>query len=231
MDEVLEKARKRREELVDRRRKLQMQMAQVDGELKELESFFLVAVRFGAKDAIDTINAQDAAQQLASLAAQGPWSGTQWPGFQAEVVDGVTGRNAFIHGVVGVGAGGVAVPHGSKTKVIVNLARDIIRALGPLPARRILEMIDQSGAGEALIPGRDEKGRISYLSAVLSKDERFESDRDAGGYKLVEQEGPPPGPRLAGMKPQQEYYGRKVNPGAENAGDPDDLLKSRNPSS
>ena len=222
MDEVFEKASKRREELKDRRRKLQMQIAQVEAELRELESFFQVAVRFGAKATIDAVDAEDAAQQLSSFA--GPRSGTQWPGFQTETVNAVTGRNAFVHGVVGVGIGSVAVPHGSKTKVIVNLARDIIRMQGPLPARRILELIDQSGAGEALIPGRDEKGRISYLSAVLSKDERFESDRDAGGYKLVEPEGPPRNAGLAAA--QQEYYRRKVNPGAGNTGDADDLLKS-----
>ena len=217
MDEVFEKASKRREELKDRRRKLHMQIAQVEGELRELESFFQVAVRFGAKATIDAVTAEDAAQQLSSLAGPGPWL----PGVQAEIGGGGgVPLNAFVHGVIG------GVPHGSKTKVIVNMARDIIRAQGPLPARRILELIDQSGAGEALIPGRDEKGRISYLSAVLSKDERFESDRDAGGYKLVEPEGPPRSAGLATIRAQQEYYRRKVNPGAGNAGDVDDLLKS-----
>ena len=216
MDRVLERAAQRRDELLHRRRKLVEQITQVEGELKELDGFFSVAARFGAKEN----SMQDAARQLAGLAAGA------WPA--GEQAGGVP-LSAFVQGVQGV-------PHGSKTKAIVTMSREIISEHGALPARKILDMLDERGAGETLIPGRDVKGRISYLSAVLSKDEQFKSDRDAGGYTLAEAEGPQrpattvrrvdvrsfagPG-RRADLNP----YKQKVNPGAENTGDTDDLLK------
>ena len=222
MDQVLKRAEKHRDELVQRRKKLSEQLALIDRELNDLDGFFAVAARFGSKEE----SMQDAARQLASLAFN------QWPG------PGEQAKGVPLNGLI---AGAQSLPHGSKTKVIVNLARELIKLHGPMSARRILELIDKHGQGEALIPGRDEKGRTSYLSAVLSKDGRFESDRDAGGYKLAEPEGPQlpfsvggsggigriaeiRGGVSPGRKPQQNPYRQKVNPGAENTGDADDLV-------
>ncbi|MFP3541031.1 hypothetical protein, partial [Pseudomonas sp. SIMBA_044] len=81
------------------------------------------------------------------------------------------------------------VPHGSKRKIITDSAREIIRDHGPASARRILEFLDAKGIG-AVVPGRDDKQRVGYVSAVLSRDPMFTSDRDLGGYMLTE-EAPP----------------------------------------
>lgn len=178
MDEVFERASKRRSQLQDARRKLRTQLEEVDAELKELDGFFNVAARFGGKEPSSLREAP-----VKSSAFVGP---RQWPEVHpAQPWPGDKGSS-----LSNMIAGAHAVPHGSKTRLIVHLARDIVKAHGALPARRILELLDQIGAGETLIPGRDIKGRISYLSAVLSKDERFKSDRDAGGYMLAEEETP-----------------------------------------
>jgi hypothetical protein len=176
MDDIFERASKKRDDLQVRRRRLAAALAEVEVELKEIDSFFAVASRLGANipSQTETIASDDSPVSAANLGrVLAAWS------------HGTTA-------VSGVAAKG-AVPHGAKTRLIVDSARDILRQHGTgLPARRILELMDRKGVGQVLVRGgRDDKSRIAYLSAVLSRDATFKSDRDAGGYVLAEEEAPP----------------------------------------
>lgn len=161
--DILDRATSRRAFLQDRRRRLLAQLEGVDAELRDLEGFFKVAASL-----------QDGPPKPPFGGSRFPDPAKAWP----------------FPGTASIGTeiNPLTVAHGSKTRYIVNSARKIIKQHGALPARRILQMLDDQGLGSVLIPGKDEKGRVSYLSAVLSKDDRFASDRDAGGYILVEAE-------------------------------------------
>lgn len=75
--------------------------------------------------------------------------------------------------------------YGAKKEQIVAFARNAIREHGAMPASRILELLDSAGLG-TMVGGQDQRGRISNLSATLSRDDRFVSDRNAGGYVYKE---------------------------------------------
>ena len=81
----------------------------------------------------------------------------------------------------------VNLAQGNKAHAIAKEAIEIIRRHGPQTARGVLELMDANGLGNLVSPDKDKSARISYVSSVLSKDERFASDREKGGYVLVEQ--------------------------------------------
>ncbi|KVO21398.1 hypothetical protein WJ74_02880 [Burkholderia ubonensis] len=80
-----------------------------------------------------------------------------------------------------------ALAQGNKSQMIARQAMEIIKQHGPQTARGVLKLMDENGLGELVSPDKDINARISYVSSVLSKDERFASDREKGGYVLVEQ--------------------------------------------
>lgn len=178
MDDILERAAERMKELEARQRKLQTMLADVERELAQFENFFAVASKLGAGTPAMTLMGTTAAE-----AANATRTVAVWP---------PQGRSDSWENFTRVAAGAT---HGSKSRVIAEAAIKIISERGPLSSRKILEALDEKGIGQTLVPGRDEKGRIGYLSAVLSKDERFVSDRDAGGYIVVapKEETPPTG--------------------------------------
>ena len=77
----------------------------------------------------------------------------------------------------------------SKKDRIAAAAAEIITKNGPKPTRDLLPLIEASGV---LIGGGD---KLQALSAVLSRDDRFKTDRAAGGWVLLQphKEEPPQG--------------------------------------
>lgn len=75
--------------------------------------------------------------------------------------------------------------YGSKKRTIVEFSRDAIKKHGPMPASRIVQLMDEAGIG-SVVGGKDSRSRASNLSAILSRDDHFYSDREAGGYRYKE---------------------------------------------
>jgi hypothetical protein len=199
MNEVFEKASERRKALHARRQKLVEQLMAVEQELKEIENFFAVAAKFGGEpppvaddtgvrtpvgvmypNGAVTVHVAPAAAAAAAFPAKGL---LHILGEQTSPAD-VGGMVAPPGQRMGFGFG--MVPP-SKRKEIVELTRQIIHERGPMTARRILQYLDAKGVGQQLVSGRDEKARVSYLSAVLSRDPMFVSNREMGGYMLKEE--------------------------------------------
>ncbi|REF02463.1 hypothetical protein [Cupriavidus plantarum] len=166
MDDIIKKAYERRDGLSRRRDALRSELEAIESELRELEGFFSVAERYGA------------VRPRVVIRKSGEMPRTIWPERQSiEEWAALTANQ---------------IRFGEKTKAIAEQAAEIIKREGAMTSRRILEAMDAQGSG-SLIPGREPKARISYLSAILSKDERFRSDKDLGGYVLKENTPPDEG--------------------------------------
>lgn len=183
--DMLERARARQDKLRAAKDRLEKELsalgkriAEINSELAAMGSFFEVAAKLS----------DEASSPVQRGLPAFPFRGRP----RSERDLGMVGPPEAGEGMVTVYSHGLGstgeVPHGVKGRLICSTAADIIQKHGPRSARRILEEMDRAGAGKVLIPGDDEKMRVSYLSAVLSKDHRFGSDRSKGGYVLIEDE-------------------------------------------
>jgi hypothetical protein len=71
----------------------------------------------------------------------------------------------------------------SKRALITNFAQSAISRIGAMTSSMVLDEIDKAGHAD-WVGGKDRRGRVSNISALLSRDTRFVSDRQAGGYIL-----------------------------------------------
>jgi hypothetical protein len=68
----------------------------------------------------------------------------------------------------------------SQKERIAVAAAEVIATSGPMGSRRMVQLIEAKGV---IIGGAD---KVGSLSAVLSRDDRFKSNRAAGGWVLVQ---------------------------------------------
>lgn len=71
----------------------------------------------------------------------------------------------------------------SKRALITDFAKDAILRSGALSSSMILDEIEKTGHG-GWVGGKDRRARVSNIAALMSRDARFVSDRQAGGYLL-----------------------------------------------
>ena len=72
---------------------------------------------------------------------------------------------------------------GSKKDRILNAAAGIYLAAGAMQTRPMVERLESQGVA---VSGADLKSKIGALSALLSRSDRFKSDKAAGGWVLVQ---------------------------------------------
>lgn len=187
--DMLDRARARQQKLQEQKSRLEKEfaelkkrLAEVEGELSDIERFFTVAAKLS--DEMSPVQ-----RGLPDFPFRGHSRSAEDRGM---MLPPKADSRSFV-----ITAQGVIDPedlrHGEKGRMIRTEAEQIIRTAGPLTARGILEIMDKRGTG-SLVTGSDEKSRVSYLSAILSRDDRFESDRSQGGYVLKDTKKNTPNP-------------------------------------